>query len=146
MPLATLLPEKVRYIVVHCSASPPSVYVDAKVIDRWHKERGFLKLGYHYVIKRDGAIEAGRKLSEVGAHVEGYNSVSVGVCLVGGVNEARVPVDNFASLQKDSLRWLLEQLSVMFPTAVVQGHRDFPNVRKECPSFNCRKWWASVNQ
>ncbi len=140
MPLAKLLPEKVKYIVIHCSASPPSVYVDAKVIDRWHKERGFVKIGYHHVIKRDGATEAGRKLTEVGAHVEGFNRVSIGVCLVGGVNEKNVPVMDFTQAQMQALSGVLDALQFTFPGALIVGHRDLSGVKKACPSFSVREW------
>ena len=74
------------YIIIHCSATPPSMDVGAKEIDKWHRQRGWRKIGYHYVITRDGDIQEGRELDEIGAHCRGLNSTSVGVCLVGGVN------------------------------------------------------------
>ena len=54
-------------IIIHCAATKPSMNVDAKVIDRWHREKGWLKIGYHYVICRDGTIEIGREEDAVGA-------------------------------------------------------------------------------
>ena len=53
--------KKTDYIFIHCSATKPSMDVDAKEIDRWHRARGFLKIGYHFVIKRDGTKEIGRE-------------------------------------------------------------------------------------
>ena len=146
MPLAKLDPTNVQYLVVHCSASPPSVFVDAKVLTRWHRERGFTTVGYHKIIRRDGVVEDGRSLDEVGAHVEGYNSKSVGICLAGGVDAKNVPTDNFTSVQKQSLIALLMGLLVAFPNATVLGHRDIPGVKKACPSFDVKPWWAVVNQ
>ena len=64
-------------------------------IDRWHRERGWLKIGYHYVIKRDGTVETGRELEEVGAHAKGHNAISVGICMVGGLSEDNEPETNF---------------------------------------------------
>ena len=62
------------YIVIHCSATKPSMdHVDAKEIDRWHRQRGWRKIGYHWVIRRDGIVEEGRELGEVGAHARGFN-------------------------------------------------------------------------
>lgn len=130
----------VHYIAVHCSASRPSVYVDAKVIDRWHRERGFLKIGYHFVIKRDGTVEKGRELDEIGAHVYGYNTKSVGVCLAGGLDEEGKPQDNFTHDQYAALGQVILELRKKFPGAVTQGHRDFPNVHKDCPCFDVRTW------
>lgn len=135
----------VRYIVVHCSASPPSAKVDASVIDRWHRERGFRKIGYHFVICRDGKVEPGRALTEIGAHAENFNAVSVGVCLVGGVDNNLKAQDNFTVAQKDALHGVITGLLKQFPRAEIVGHRDLPNVRKDCPSFDAKAWWAGVN-
>lgn len=137
----------VKFIVVHCSASPPSVYVDRTVIDRWHRTKGWLKIGYHYVIKRNGDVESGRALNEIGAHVAGYNSKSIGICMVGGVKDSdgTTPEDNFTDDQYHALAILLIQLKQdHFPTAEILGHRDLPNVKKACPSFDVRKWFAET--
>jgi len=141
-----LEPAAVRYLVVHCSATPPKAKVNATVIDRWHRQQGWRKIGYHYVINRDGAVETGRTLDEVGAHVEGFNAVSVGICLVGGVDEKLKPQDNFTEAQRRKLAVLLKTLLKSYPKADVLGHRDLPKVKKDCPSFDVRAWWASVNQ
>lgn len=130
----------INYITVHCSASAPDVYVDAKVIDRWHRARGFLKVGYHFVIKRDGKVETGRSLNEVGAHVEGHNKGNIGICLAGGVDKSGKPEDNFTDDQRHALALLIMDLKKKFPEAQVLGHRDWPGVKKACPSFDVRKW------
>lgn len=135
----------VKYIVVHCSATPPTMDIGAVEIDRWHRQRGFRKIGYHYVIRRDGTLNSGRDLDEVGAHVEGYNSISWGVCMVGGVNEDNYAVENFTPAQYRTLKTVIEKLLTLAPKAEVLGHRDFPGVRKACPSFDVKPWWAGVN-
>lgn len=133
----------VKYLVVHCSASKPKMFVDASVIDRWHRQRGFLRIGYHYVILRDGSVQKGRLDSEIGAHVEGHNSGSLGICMVGGLNDTTGKSENnFTDKQFDSLVTLLTKLKVSNPEAVVLGHRDFPNVHKDCPCWNVIPWWA----
>jgi N-acetylmuramoyl-L-alanine amidase len=137
---------QVRYIVVHCSASPPHAKVDASVIDRWHRQRGFRRIGYHYVINRDGVVELGRMLDEAGAHAYGFNDQSVGICLVGGVNRAGKAENNFTPAQFEELKAKLEELLVKFPKAQIVGHRDLPGVKKDCPSFDVRTWWAQENQ
>ena len=76
-----------QYLVIHCAATRPSQDISAEDIDRWHKEKGFDKIGYHYFIKRNGNIENGRLETETGAHAYGYNSKSLGICLAGGVTE-----------------------------------------------------------
>ena len=133
----------IKYLVVHCSASKPKTPVDASTITRWHLDRGFLKIGYHYVILRDGTVQKGRKDSEVGAHVAGYNTGSLGICLVGGLNDTTGKAENnFTAEQFDSLAKLLGKLTGDHPKAEVLGHRDFPKVAKDCPCFSTREWWA----
>ena len=66
------------------------MYVDAKLVDDWHKQRGWSGIGYHFFIKRDGQIELGRPLQKQGAHTKNQNKNSIGLCYAGGVDE--VPV------------------------------------------------------
>lgn len=73
------------HIIIHYSAS---TFGNAKVIDGWHKERGFHGIGYHYVVGNGNGldpakIEAGRSEDTPGAHAPGYNSRSIGICLIG---------------------------------------------------------------
>ena len=71
-------------VVIHHSLSHDVPWVE---IDRWHRERGFRQIGYHYVIRRDGTIEPGRPLSLIGAHARSpkpsRNTSHIGVCLTG---------------------------------------------------------------
>ena len=54
--------DDVKYIVVHCSYTPEQMDIGAD-IDRWHREKGWMMIGYHKVIRRDGTIEDGRPLN-----------------------------------------------------------------------------------
>ena len=132
------------YIAIHCSATPPSMNIGSSTIRKWHKERGFSDIGYNVIIKRDGTIEVGRPLDWRGAHIRGYNNRSVGVCLIGGVDDDGKAKSNFTEPQWDSLYITVEFLLKMWPGAKVQGHKDFPNVKKACPSFDAAGWWDVV--
>jgi len=133
------------YIAVHCSATRPSMNVDASVIRRWHVEQnGWADIGYHYVILRNGVIQAGRHMDVIGAHVEGFNSRALGICLAGGINDAGNAEDNFMPVQKEVLLELLRVCKRYAPNAVIRGHRDFPAVKKDCPSFDVRSWLKVV--
>lgn len=143
MTIKALRPQDVKFLAVHCSATSAKQDIGLKEIDRWHRDRGFIKIGYHFVIRRDGTLETGRPLTERGAHVEDHNHESVGICMVGGVNEKGKPENNFTQAQFNTLLTLLFSLKKTYPTAVVQGHRDFPGVAKACPSFDVKSWWAS---
>jgi N-acetylmuramoyl-L-alanine amidase len=136
-------PEQVKFLVVHCSATPASMDIGAREIDRWHRAKGWTMIGYHFVIRRNGSVEVGRRIDQVGAHAAGFNSRSLGLCLVGGLSEdGRTAVDNFTAIQKTMLRTRLNMLkSAGYKHAEVLGHRDLPNVHKDCPSFDVRSWF-----
>lgn len=128
------------YIAVHCAATTPAMDIGRAEIDRWHRAKGWLMIGYHFIIRRDGRVEIGRPVDAIGAHVEGYNAVSVGICLVGGVDAQGRAEDNFTIAQWGALAELLIELKAKYPNATIQGHRDFPRVAKDCPCFDVRRW------
>jgi hypothetical protein len=128
------------FIAVHCSATRASLDIGEAEIRKWHTERGWSDIGYNIVIRRSGLVEIGRPIDYRGAHVEGYNDRAVGVCLVGGLDAAGKAEDNFLPEQYLSLLHTLRFLRRYAPGAVIQGHRDFPGVKKDCPCFDVRAW------
>lgn len=139
---------KINKIVLHCSATPEGKHFTAKDIDRWHRQQGWAKIGYHYVILLDGTIEKGRDESEVGAHVANHNSDSIGICYIGGVdaNDVNKAKDTRTPAQKEAMKRLVADLLKRYPGAEVLGHRDFPGVKKACPSFDARAWWSEASK
>ena len=114
--------------------------IGASDIDRWHRERGWLKIGYHYVITRDGSVPPGRAHDEIGAHAKGHNARSVGICLVGGVSETeREPERNFTESQWGSLGNVVDSMVRQYPGVRVIGHNRVSN--KACPSFDVGEWY-----
>ena len=136
---------KTDYIAIHCSATSEKQNFGAADIDKWHRSKGWACIGYHYVIKRDGTLEVGRKESQVGAHVADWNSVSLGICLIGGIDadDPTKAEDNYTDAQWVTLKKLLKELKVRYPKAKIQGHRDFPKVAKACPCFDVKTWLAA---
>jgi N-acetylmuramoyl-L-alanine amidase len=134
------------FIAIHCADTKEKQDIGVKEIREWHKAppRGWADVGYHYVIRRDGTVELGRPLFAVGAHVEGYNSRSVGICLVGGMDTNGDPTDDFTPVQMESLEMVVRACKSRYPKATVQGHTDFPNVGKNCPTFDAKAWWANI--
>lgn len=130
---------KIDLIIVHCSATPPSMAIGADNIREWHIERGWSDIGYHYVIRRNGKIERGRPLEVPGAHAKGFNKHSIGVCLIGGVNNDNVPEDNYNRSQLRSLFNLLDILTVTFPGTKIIGHNEVSD--KACPSMNVKRFY-----
>jgi len=129
-------------LVVHCSATPPSMNIGVAAIDHWHREQGWLGIGYHYVIRRDGTLQTGRPADAVGAHAKGYNHRSIGVCLVGGVDEDMEPEDNFKPAQINALRELIQLQKIMYGDLKVVGHNDLS--AKACPSFDVSRRLADT--
>lgn len=128
---------KVNKIIVHCSATPEGKNITIDDIDRWHKQNGWKKVGYHYVIHLDGSIHKGRAEDEVGAHCVGHNSNSIGVCYIGGLcKDGKTSKDTRTDAQKQSLLELLQALKAKYPNATIHGHREF--AAKDCPCFDAR--------
>ena len=123
-------------IILHCSATPPSMDIGAMVIDKMHRARGWSQCGYHYVIRRNGKVERGRHISLQGAHAKGHNAYSIGCVYIGGIDENGKPEDNITDKQRQSFVKLVSNLRRVFGTLNVIGHRDLPNVAKACPSFD----------
>ncbi len=134
---------KINHIVVHCSATKAGKDFDVNDIRRWHKQRGWSDVGYHYVIKLDGTVQKGRSVERTGAHVRGHNKDTIGVCLIGGLDKNGDPAANFTQAQLNALRVLLLSLKEKYARADILGHRDFPGVHKACPCFNVRRWWRT---
>lgn len=132
----------INKIIIHCSDTPEGMDIGAKEIDRWHQQRGFKRIGYHYVIRLNGQVEEGRQLKDQGAHCEGHNAHSVGICYVGGLDTQRRPCDTRTPQQKESLRHLVAALQVMYPKATIHGHNEF--ARKACPCFDVRAEFGRV--
>lgn len=132
---------QIHKIIIHCSATKPSMNVDAKTIRKWHVlERGWSDIGYHFVICRDGTVETGRDLKMSGAHVSGQNAFSIGVCLVGGMAEDGSDDCNFTASQWKALPDLIETLKQNFPDATIHGHREFDS-SKSCPTFDVQSFF-----
>jgi N-acetylmuramoyl-L-alanine amidase len=146
------------FIVVHCSATKAAQVVTVETIDAWHRARGWSGCGYHRVIVQDGSVQVGRELDEVGAHVAGFNSRSVGICLVGGISPTGKPENTFTEQQMESLGSLLHVLLQRYPRAIILGHRDLSPDKnndgqitrnewlKDCPCFDVRAWWKSLSE
>lgn len=140
--LALLIPSRLKKsrrtineIIIHCTATPEGRECTVTEIRRWHIQRGFSDIGYHYVIHLDGRVDEGRNIDIAGAHCTGHNANSIGVVYVGGcAKDGKTPKDTRTEAQKSALANLLLDLRKLYPRATIHGHRDFAN--KACPSFD----------
>lgn len=129
-------------IVVHCTATPAGRDVTVADVDRWHRQRGFNGIGYHYIVALDGTVCPGRDVDLAGAHCRGHNTRSIGVCYVGGLDASGRPADTRTESQWRALRCLLSALKRLYPGVVIRGHRDF--AAKACPCFDATSEYAAL--
>ncbi len=70
-----------RAIVLHTVGVPGDTTVAA--VRAYHvQHRGWRDCGYHFLVRKDGTVEPGRPLDQVGAHTAGAND-SWGVAVAG---------------------------------------------------------------
>lgn len=144
---------KIDAIIVHCSATKAWQDFTAKDIDCWHRKRGFDGIGYHYVIRLNGKIEKGRSVEYPGAHCPDWNTRSIGICYIGGLDANGKPADTRTKAQKRILYQLIRELQRDYPGInLVIGHRDTsPDLNrngviepcefvKACPCFDVKEF------
>lgn len=134
---------RIDEIIIHCTATVEGQDFKAKDIDKWHRQKGWKCIGYHYVVDLDGTIEKGREESAIGAHCKGHNNHSIGIVYVGGLNKNEKPEDTRTQKQKEALWSLLRELLCKYPNASIHGHNEF--AKKDCPCFNVQKEYDLIN-
>jgi N-acetylmuramoyl-L-alanine amidase len=126
---------EINKIILHCSATPEGRDVKAKTIKKWHTEKGWSDVGYHYIIELDGSLKTGRPIDRIGAHCKGHNNNSIGVCYVGGVDANMKAKNTLNEAQRKTLVILLAYLKLIYE-ASIHGHNEFSS--KACPSFDVK--------
>ena len=133
----------ITHIVVHCSATGQDAKVEA--IQRyWKQNLGWKSPGYHYIIEADGKETQLLTIAQPSNGVKGWNKSIINICYIGGVDKLGKPTDNRTDAQKRQLMTRLKALKTMFPNAIIQGHKDFPNVAKACPSFDAKSEYKNI--
>lgn len=146
----------IREIIIHCSATRPewmnskpksdykskSFEARRKIVEirKWHIARGFRDIGYHIIIDRSGAVVDGRPMDQVGAHVKGHNTGTIGVCLIGGHGSDADDKfeEHFTPAQEKALMATIGNLKAMYGNLKVSGHNEYSN--KACPGFRVKEW------
>lgn len=140
----------INLIVIHCTATKEGIDHDVSYVRGLHKARGFKDIGYHFLIHLDGTIERGRPWDQAGAHARGYNSDSVGIVYVGGLDSKGKAKDTRTVAQIHSLRAAVQILQAQYPMINLVGHRDLSvdlngdgvisryEWMKQCPCFNVK--------
>jgi len=105
---------KIDKIIVHCTATPEGRHTTVEDVRRWHLDRGWSDIGYHFLIYLDGSLHEGRPIKKTGAHCKGHNEGSIGIAY----------------------------LKIQHADATIHGHNDFAS--KACPSFNATKEYDNI--
>ena len=120
-------------IVIHHTGNPTDDDLSAEEIHASHLKQGWAGIGYHFVIRKDGTVEAGRPYDCVGAHAEGENYHTIGIHLSGNFENAEPTQAQIESLAK-LLADLTEMYSLENTAQYVVGHRDL--MATACPGEN----------
>lgn len=126
-------------IIIHCSDSDIDAHDDISVIRKWHSQNGWSgadgivgtddDVGYNAFIKKNGKIQFGRPVQQIGAHTKGYNKISIGVCISGRSEFTEAQIESLTSF----VRGLMYSHSLT--TSNVFGHYELDK-NKTCPNFN----------
>ena len=123
----------IERVFIHCSASDHPDHDSVKVIDEWHRERGWNGVGYHYVIVKSGDIEVGRPLEVTPAAQRGNNSGTIAICVTG--------LHHFSAQQAHSLLELCMDIDDAYKEIIApvtfHGHCEVAN--KLCPVFDYKQ-------
>ena len=130
-----------KYVTIHCAATPEGRHVSADQITAWDKAK-FGQTSYHWVVELDGLRVRTLRDDQKGAHTGGHNTGNLGICYIGGVDKKLNPKDTRTDAQKQSLLTLIRTYKERYPGIIIRGHRDWPGVKKACPSFDVSKWLA----
>lgn len=133
----------IKYLAVHCTATAQTAKIEA-IQKYWREHLGWTMPGYHFIIKADGSLVYILPIEQVSNGVKGFNSETINISYIGGIDAKGAPKDTRTVAQKATLLSILKELKKKFPTAIIQGHRDFPKVKKACPSFDAKKEYENV--
>lgn len=146
---------QIKYIVLHCTAGPQSQSV-ATIKNYWKNVLKWKTVGYHHLIEASGLVHDLLPVESVANGVAGYNSNSIHISYLGGVDKSGKPVDNRTIKQKEAQILLVDRYKKLHPNAVVLGHRDFSTdlngdgiletweYIKSCPAFDVRDWIRDI--
>lgn len=134
---------EIKYIVIHCTATLQNATVES-IKNYWKNSLKWKSPGYHFIVEQNGNVTQLSELSKPTNGVAGYNANSIHISYIGGIDMNNKPTDNRTEEQKESLITLVKRMKLQFKNAKVQGHRDFPSVKKACPCFNAKTEYLNI--
>lgn len=146
MSIALQNPSKIQWLTIHCTATPegrPNTAAEIMAMDR----QRFGQPSYHYVIELDGKVVQCLREDQRGAHVALHNTGNIGISYVGGtttLNTGAKAKDTRTPKQQGALEVFVRDFIKRHPNARIRGHREWPGVAKDCPSFDVKAWLTKV--
>lgn len=149
---------KLKYLVIHCTATPGGREVTSDEIRHWHTDpvsaggRGWRQVGYTDMIHLDGRLErlvdnnedANVDPWEITNGATGYNNVSRHIVYVGGVaQDGKTPKDTRTYEQRLALEVYVANFHERFPNVKIVGHNEL--AAKACPSFDVKAWLKEIS-
>lgn len=133
----------IKYIVIHCTATPSNTTLQS-IKRYWKEQRDWGDTaGYHYIIEADGDVTQLTPEDKNSNGVYKHNSECINIAYIGGIDKQGKPKDTRTKAQEDAMFNLIVELTEKYQGASVLGHRDFPEVKKACPSFDVKTWLAN---
>lgn len=149
---------KLKYLVIHCTATPEGREVTKQDIIDWHiKGRGWSVVGYRDLIQFDGSIVNMRSFNqddvidnwEVTNGAKGYNGVAAHIVYSGGCEDTipkgekyYPPKDTRTAEQCETLEVYVKYMVKRHPNIKVIGHNQISH--KDCPSFDVPCWLNDI--
>ena len=134
---------EIKYIVIHCTATPQDTKIQS-IISYWRKVLAWKNNGYHFIIDKNGNTTKITPLDKIANGVKNHNANSIHIAYIGGIDSKGKSIDNRTLQQKESLLYYLRDLKRKFPKAEILGHRDFTEVKKDCPYFNAAEEYENI--
>lgn len=145
-----------KYLIIHCTATPEGREVSADEIRRWHTAppstggRGWKQVGYTDMVHLDGKVERLVRNNEdmtvdafeITNGARGYNAVARHIVYIGGVDAKGNPKDTRTAEQRKALTDYVRDFHKRFPGVRIIGHNEI--APKACPSFDVQKWLREI--
>jgi len=139
---------RIDYIVIHCTATPQTTKIQS-IRNYWKNVLKWRNVGYHFIVEANGNVTQLSDIVNPTNGVAGFNTRSIHISYIGGVDKDGKPVDNRTDAQKqaliDTIKKVRNEIALkqrFFP--VIQGHTDFPGVSKSCPCFDAKEEYKDI--
>lgn len=125
-----------KITIHHTAGHYPQTYEDAlseiQFIQDYHQNaKGWIDIGYHFLIDPIGDIFEGRPIMVVGAHVANKNTNNIGISIMGNYHPPvnNEVTDNTINALVTMVKYIKTKYSI--PQSEFYGHRDFSST--DCP-------------